>query len=430
MLLRFLLFSLLCFSLQGLQAQKTKYQGQAPISTTISTTPKPIQKQWKGQFDFETEKVSFSNDFKGGRLNGILRDGEGAYTALITSENTPINPSPWYAFKVWSDSSKTISVTLTYQDSVKHRYYPKLSRDGANWTNLDSLRYTEYEKGDANFGVGSLPLKVKLELEVGPDTLWVAGQELETSTEVFQWMDALAERKFVAQKKIGESREGRDLKVLTIGKDYGKHMIMVISRQHPPEVTGYLAMKAFVETMASDSKLAKKFRKKFSVHVVPLMNPDGVDTGHWRHNAGGVDLNRDWAHFNHPETKAIKEFMAKQYVGSGGGTFYFGIDFHSTWDDIYYTLDPSFEGNMPGLVPEWLARFQEAFPKEEPNIRPSDRVQPTTVSRNFFFAAFGAEALVYEIGDNTPRPFIKEKGEAGANILMELLLERLKAIEK
>ncbi|MEL6485499.1 MAG: hypothetical protein AAFP96_11725, partial [Bacteroidota bacterium] len=176
MLLRFLLFSLLCISLQGLQAQKPKYQGQAPISTTISTTPKPIQKQWKGQFDFETEKVFFSNDFKGGRLNGILRDGEVAYTALITSENTPINPSPWYAFKVWSDSSKTISVTLTYQDSVKHRYYPKLSRDGANWTNLDSLRYTEYGKGDADFGVGSLPLKVKLELEVGLDTLWVAGQ--------------------------------------------------------------------------------------------------------------------------------------------------------------------------------------------------------------------------------------------------------------
>ena len=352
MLLRFLLFSLLCISLQGLQAQKPKYQGQAPISTTISTTPKPIQKQWKGQFDFEADKVSFSNDFKGGRLNGIINDGEGAYTALITSENTPINPSPWYAFKVWSDSSKTISVTLTYQDSVKHRYYPKLSRDGANWTNLDSLRYTEYEKGDADFGVGSLPLKVKLELEIGPDTLWVAGQELEASTEVFQWMDALAEKKFVAQKKIGESREGRDLKVLTIGKDYGKHMLMVISRQHPPEVTGYLAMKAFVEAMASDSKLAKKFRKKFSVHVVPLMNPDGVDNGHWRHNGGGVDLNRDWANFNHPETKAIKEFMAKQYVGSGGGTFYFGIDFHSTRHDIYCTLDPSYEGNKPGLVQE------------------------------------------------------------------------------
>jgi len=424
MFLRYLCVFTLCLSFSKIQAQQPRYQGQAPISTTVSTKAKPIQKQWKGNFEYPTDKVFFSNNFKGGRLNGLLRSSEGDYTALITSENTPINPSPWYAFKVWSPESKNISVTLTYQDSVKHRYYPKLSRDGVSWSNLDTLQYTEYDKGDADFGVGSLPIKVKLQLEVGPDTLWVAGQELETSKEVFQWVDKLSEKKFVAQKTIGKSSEGRDLKALRIGKEQGKNMLMIISRQHPPEVTGYLAMKSFVEALASDSKLAKRFRKKFTAYVVPLMNPDGVDNGHWRHNAGGVDLNRDWAHFNQPETAAVKRFMADR-VTTTGGKFYFGIDFHSTWDDIYYTLDASFEGNMPGLVPEWLAQLQEALPGYAPNIRPSDRVEPTTVSRNHFFVAHGAEALVFEIGDNTPRPFIKEKGEAGANILMQLLLERL-----
>ena len=96
---------------------------------------------------------------------------------------------------------------------------------------------------------------------------------------------------------------------------------MVFGRQHPPEVTGWLAMKAFVETLNGDSKLAKKFRKKYTTYVVPLMNPDGADLGHWRHNAGGVDLNRDWSQFHHPETQAVRDFLRKKTVE--GAKLYF-----------------------------------------------------------------------------------------------------------
>ena len=154
------------------------------------------------------------------------------------------------------------------------------------------------------------------------------------------------------------------------------------------------------------------------------MNPDGVDKGHWRHNAGGVDLNRDWAQFNHPETRAVRDFMA-QRVKETNGKFYFGIDFHSTWDDIYYTLDKQFIGNMPGLVPDWLTAIKSEMKGYDPNVRPSDKVEPTAVSRNFFFVAHGEEALVFEIGDETDRGFIKEKGRISAENLMRLMLDRL-----
>jgi hypothetical protein len=403
-------------------AQKEKFKGQAPIKI-IPTTSLPIQKQWKGDYTFTDSDVVFSNDFEGARLNGILKENDSTYTALITSENTPINISPWYAFKVWSKKSRTIHVMLTYQDPVKHRYYPKLSKDGLNWKVLDSLNYTEYEKGDKAFGAGSLAKKARLRLEVGPQKLWVAGQELQTSAHVQKWVDSLSVNKHVTQQVIGKSSEGRNMNAVTIGKQRRKNMVMVISRQHPPEVTGYLAMKPFIETIASDSKLAKKFRKKFTVYVVPLMNPDGVDNGHWRHNLGGIDLNRDWSNFNQPETKAVKAFMEER-VSDTEGKFYFGIDFHSTWDDIYYTVDPKLKGNMPGLVTDWLDTVKDALPGYDPNIRPSGDLVPTAVSRNYFFVQHGAEALVFEIGDNTPRAFIKKKGQASATALMALMLSR------
>lgn len=62
--------------------------------------------------------------------------------------------------------------------------------------------------------------------------------------------------------------------------------MMVIGRLHPPEVTGQFALQAFVESLCMDSETAKKFRKEYTVYVVPMMNPDGVDNGHWRHNTG------------------------------------------------------------------------------------------------------------------------------------------------
>lgn len=197
---------------------------------------------------------------------------------------------------------------------------------------------------------------------------------------------------------------------------------MVISRQHPPEVTGYLAMRSFVETINGESATAEKFRNEFNTYVIPLVNPDGVDNGHWRHNNGGIDLNRDWGNFNQPEVALIRDFMIKK-CSDAGGKFYCGIDFHSTWEDIYYTIDEELKGNMPGLIPNMIEAISRELPNYQPNIRPRNCDDAQVSSLSYFFNEFGAESLTFELGDNTPRDFLKEKGEIAAMKLMELMLE-------
>jgi hypothetical protein len=360
-----------------------------------------------------------SNDFDGARLNGIARINDTLITALITPENTPINESPWYAFKIWSVTESLIYLKLTYLEGVRHRYYPKLSRDGLSWSNLDSARYLETMP--ENDTVNQQPLAITMQLSVGPDTLWVSAQELITSSHVERWMDLLDTNTFVTKSKIGESHEGKAIHMLKIGAKDDEKMIMVLSRQHPPEITGYLGMTAFVETICADTDLATEFRKDYNTYVIPLANPDGVDHGHWRHNRGGVDLNRDWADFNQPETTAIRDFLRKK-IESTGGKFYFGIDFHSTWEDIYYTMDPEIDGNMPGLVPEMIETSTRMLPDYVPNIRPRSDTDARVTSAPYLFYEFGAESLTYEVGDNTPRDFIRKKGAATATKLMELML--------
>ena len=70
-----------------------------------------------------------------------------------------------------------------------------------------------------------------------------------------------------------------------------------------------MAMQEFVRSVLGNTRLAVDFRKEFEIIIVPMLNPDGVDEGNWRHNAGGVDLNRDWDLFVQP-TKAVKVFCS------------------------------------------------------------------------------------------------------------------------
>jgi len=89
-------------------------------------------------------------------------------------------------------------------------------------------------------------------------------------------------------------------------------------------------------------------------------------------------------------------------------------------------MDPKFESNMTGLMAEWLDSLKTGLPGYVPNVRANTRLEPAIVSRNYFLVSHGMEAIVYEIGDNTTRDFIKKKGKVGADEMMRLLIERKK----
>lgn len=412
----------LFFSFTLLGQTGTVFQGQGEIRQ-VETSSRPVQKQWKGNFSFENGAIVFSNNFSGGRLNGITQNNDSTFSVLITPENQPVNSSPWYSFTVWSKKNRVIYINFTYPPGISHRYYPKLSSNAITWQPIDSSDYFEKKRTPARSDSASADVSIRLSLK--PDTLWVSAQELQTVKHVFNWIKEMAKKSFISYEEIGKSKESRPLYVLNIGGKNTQKMLMIISRQHPPEVTGYLAMKSFVETLSDNSPLGMEFRKNFSIYVVPLMNPDGVENGHWRHNAGGIDLNRDWTKFNQPEGLVVSRFIKKREKETAG-KFYLGIDFHSTYGDIFYTVDPKLQGNMPGLVPEWLNRLKASFPGYNPKIDPNDKMEPAIISRNYFFVSHGMEALVYEVGDNTGREDLKLKGKTGAIELMKLMLLKLK----
>ncbi|MFB0908856.1 MAG: hypothetical protein QMB03_11395, partial [Spirosomataceae bacterium] len=98
-----------------------------PIDTQTLPVTMQERKVWQA-----TENVAFSNTFDGARLNGVTVLNDSTFQLTISPENFPINPSPWYSFKVWEKTPKRIFLNFVYENG-KHRYAPKSSTDGKNW---------------------------------------------------------------------------------------------------------------------------------------------------------------------------------------------------------------------------------------------------------------------------------------------------------
>jgi len=95
---------------------------------------------------------------------------------------------------------------------------------------------------------------------------------------------------------IGQTYEGRDIEMLTIGKPgRNKKAIWVIARQHPGEsMTEWFVEGLLQRLLDTDDPVARKLLRKAVFYVVPNMNIDGAIAGNLRANAAGRNLNREW----------------------------------------------------------------------------------------------------------------------------------------
>ncbi len=371
----------------------------------FDTSDQPIEVQEKRVYNIDNI-IYADNNFDGARLNDFYRLNDSVLVVETRPENEPINPSPWYAFRIWSPVDTSIYISFN-SGKYKHRYYPKWSEDGENWSLADSSNVL-YDSTKIKY------LKINLSSQ---DTIWVAGQEVISSRNVWDWCESLSKsHDDVLVNTIGTSRLGRPLKVLKIDADTtSKPTLIILSRQHPPEVTGYKAMQFFVDEILSENHEATGFRKEFSVLIFPLLNPDGVDLGHWRHSAAGIDLNRDWARYNQPEIANVVEYI---YSELGQNNVVMGIDFHSTYHDVFYTNDTLSRNRMVRDL--WFEEMSKQISGYSVNEKSSPIKRP--VSKSWFFSAFGVEGITYEVGDDTPEEFLELKGRVSARAVMKALL--------
>ena len=375
---------------------------EVKFKTPVDTTNKKTNKQVKQIYALNDIGIYASNKFDAARLNGLEKVNDSTVKAFIRPENTPINNSAYYSFKIWSNVPKRIYIQFDYPQEFKHRYIPKIKHSNTTWSSLNTNNVQK--KNNIVF----------IKLNVSKDTTWVSAQEIVTSKDTEKWYKkTIAKKDFVHLKSAGKSTLGRNLPVLDIykGSKEQKPIVVLLTRQHPPEVTGFFAYQEFLTTILKENKLTTEFLNKYRVLAFPIVNPDGVDLGHWRHNANGVDTNRDWSMYNQKEVKQIVKFIttqSKKYHGK----IVLGLDFHSTYEDVFYTNKIRKNTTLPHFIDNWFTALEANIPNYKVNEKAGNSTKP--VSKGWFLYGQNAVGITYEIGDATPRDKIKLVGKVTA----------------
>lgn len=376
------------------------------LDTAVPEIPEIPVKQCAG------EGLTLDTGFPAGNIESCEITGKRRIAVTIAPEDAPpINCSAWYAFRLQAERKQKIRVTLSYTH-CGHRYWPKVSHDGVNWEYLPASRVkiTEF--------AGKKQAEITVSLEGKP--LFVAAQEIIVPSTYDAWLKTLASEGRGTPFELGLSAENRPIPGMQIGNAEAREQIILVGRQHPPEITGALAMFPFVETIAGDTDLAKRFRARFNTIMVPMLNPDGVVRGHWRHNTGGVDLNRDWGPFTQPETKLMQGILVG-IAENPAQDLRLVLDFHSTNEDVFYTIPDELPTDPPLFTRDWLARYQELMPNYEVN-RDARHEVGRPISKAHAFDQYGVPAVTFELGDETDRELIRTIGEQSAIAMMETLL--------
>ncbi|MDT0607552.1 M14 family metallopeptidase [Croceitalea rosinachiae] len=105
--------------------------------------------------------------------------------------------------------------------------------------------------------------------------------------------------------KVGESIEGRDLNLISIGT--GKINVFLWSQMHGNEPTATQAIFDIFNFLDSDNLQKEKalILSKLKLHFLPMLNPDGAEK-YQRRNTLGIDINRDALRLQSPEGQTLK----------------------------------------------------------------------------------------------------------------------------
>jgi hypothetical protein len=345
-----------------------------------------------------TKEARIAFDFEGASLSRCVIHGPREFSVLVSPEHAPpINPSPWYAFRYEAQPGPELTVHLRYL-SGRHRYSPY-------WTNgATQRRLTAKVSPDGTIAALTLPSA----------RATVSGQPVLDSAHNRRAIQRWARQAGTSPFVVGHSHGNRPITALRIGRADAPGLILLLGRQHPPEVTGAIAMEGFVDRIAAMIADNPELATRYQFVVFPQLNPDGVALGHWRANLGGTDLNRDWGTFSQPETQAVKRWLDTLPKTVRPVLM---LDFHSTQRNLFYVQGDEAGERENRFLAAWLGGKEAALPGYPFTIERRDANPGSGTTKNWFHATYGIPAYTYEAGDNSDPEAVRGAAEALAATL-------------
>jgi hypothetical protein len=257
------------------------------------------------------------------------RGGDGAvhiYLVYDSERDSPNRANGHWLFQAQAEKGSELTFTLHNFDNVwngKHgapvskKTICYTSPDGRSWTAIP----TELLEGDA----------IRIQVKMESDSLYLARLEPYRISDLDHFLAEINRSPLVDIEKIGRTVEGRELEIVRAGNPGAPYCVLLRARSHPWEPGGNWVVQGLVRRLLMDDEIAKRYRERFCVYVLPMANKDGVARGRTRFNSLGVDLNRKWDQpadpQNAPENFALESWL--QMMIERGKRPHLAIDFHN-----------------------------------------------------------------------------------------------------
>ena len=357
-----------------------------------------------------TSAVQIDFDFPGaGNLTCEVINSKYIKFFINPETDDSINPSPWFAIRK-SKHSEDIKLEFDYKN-YQHRYDPKISNDKKIWKKINQTNILKDENGKI----------IIINFSPSNEKEYISSQELITEDWYNDWFNYLGGLERVKSELIGLSVLKKPITMFFVEENTNNPYILILGRQHPPEVTGAIAIKSFVNELISKNDLSESFLDNYNIIFVPLMNPDGVENGYWRYNENKKDLNRDWGIFSQPETKSVNNKLINFKDDKKIEVF---IDFHSTYKNIFYISDISESHKLQNFLKNWLNNSKPDLLKIDYDYKIVNSMSPNNgVSKNYIFNTYNIPSVTYEVSDVEDRDKIKKSSSILSKKLMQSLLE-------
>jgi hypothetical protein len=205
---------------------------------------------------------------------------------------------------------------------------------------------------------------------------------------------------------VGESVQRRPLYHIVLtnpSSQQPKRRIWIHARTHPLESESSFVARAIVDELLSGSSQSQQILDHCIVHLLPMLNPDGVELGYARENANGVDLESNWGSADpEPEVRALRTQLIR--LMDSGNAIDIALNLHSAYTCKRYFVYHAAAGTSV-LFTQMEQRFINAARSRFPGgIEPYDFFvswtggTPDRYPESWFWMNYGENvmALTYE----------------------------------
>ena len=229
--------------------------------------------------------MKISSNFDAGNIHVVEAENSGNIRLRIRKDHNS-DFYQWFHFRLSGAKGQLCAMTIENADGAAFAggwedYQACASYDREEWFRVSTVYH------DGEITIQHIP---------ETDSIYYAYFAPYSMERHHELVSQAAQDEKVSMHVIGETLDGQDMDLLTIGEmAVGKKVIWVIARQHPGESMAEWFVEGFLDRLLDDEDpLSRHLLEKAVFYVVPNMNPDGSRRGHLRTNAAGANLNREW----------------------------------------------------------------------------------------------------------------------------------------